>query len=194
MYDVGTGEYRVTDGHHRLAQAIANGQENIPTRTTFTKNNEGNVLTKSQLTDIYNQSPSTGGEIGGTTVYHGTSPQRAEIIKKEGFSINPKQETATIGKGVYFANDKGYSKLFSKGGDSSVIKAKLKPNLNIFDVKTSDDFVKLLGNNVNDRSPESITKRFQKLGYDGIRREGELVIFDPKNVSVSEEIPKGVKK
>lgn len=61
IYDVDKNTYRVTDGHHRLAQAIANGQEKIPTRTTFAKNNEGDVLTKNQLTDIWNQVQATSG-------------------------------------------------------------------------------------------------------------------------------------
>lgn len=162
-------------------------------RLTALNYDEGGRMMKSTIPDLSVVQPSrlqkaqssTPPSTGGEMVYHGTSPQRAEIIKKEGFSINPKQETSTLGKGIYFANEKGYSELFSKGGDSSIVQAKLKPNLKIFDVKTSDDFVALLGKDTNGGNPDAITKKFQKLGYDGIRREGELVIFDPKNVTSS---------
>ena len=136
------------------------------------------LKTKSQLTDIYNQAK------GGETYYHGTSQKRADIIRNEGFSINPQQKKSSLGKGVYLSSEKGYSDLFSQGLDSGVkggvtLETKLKPNLKIFN---ADDPVEFFKHVKPGDSPEVISRKFSEMGYDGIKRDIETVIFDPKNI------------
>lgn len=81
--------WRVSDGQHRIEQAIANGDKNIPAKVSyveriFNKNDAGTYtsiksekdLTKSQLTDIWNKANKTKPVLPAkkeTTLYHGTN-------------------------------------------------------------------------------------------------------------------------
>lgn len=117
---------------------------------------------------------------GGEILYHGTSTNRANTISKEGFSINSQQEKSSLGKGIYFSADKGYANTFGK----EVVTASPDPNLKIFDASNLDEFFKYVKQG---DSPEAITKKFQAMGYDGIKRDLETVIFDPKKVHVAQQ-------
>mgnify|MGYP003503283779 FL=1 len=130
------------------------------------------------------------------TFYHGTSPEAAKAITREGFSLGEEQYGRLNGNGVYVTEDHATSLMYSSGGEL-VTRVKVKNPININDVFTDPAYFDAM-DYVAEHFPELsrtqagaaiITRFAEAQGYDSIikMRHGiisELVVLDPKNVVV----------
>lgn len=113
-----------------------------------------------------------------TIYHHGTPNPEARI--KEGFSLDNAGARSgykgIMGKGVYLDTQGG--ELASQYGQP--IEVQIKKGLKLYEWKggTEDFYIK----ETKYGDPEEITKYLQKKGYDGVSGNGQMVIFDPKNV------------
>jgi hypothetical protein len=105
-YNVWDKTWRVSDGQHRIEQAIANGDETISARVSYVdrrwnKNSYGTNtsmisekdITKSQLTDIYNQATAPKGVEATTTSSSKLQPGKIQSQGQAGLEPSP-QATA----------------------------------------------------------------------------------------------------
>jgi len=123
-------------------------------------------------------------------LYHGTDEFSKALIDDEGFKLGNESYTPlgskdkSLGEGVYFG---ATPESVSQYGDN-VVKAALKPGVNIAKMTAQEVLNALRDAKVDFRDPEAVTKFFKSKGYDGIQTLRETVVFDPKNVLTSNQL------
>lgn len=123
--------------------------------------------------------------------YHGS--KEVDKIEKEGFNLDSVGKgsggNGFLGVGVYLGFSKGRASEYGK-----VSKFALKEDLSFYVPKTINEFTSMLmGADTQYGSPAEITKKMMKLGYDGIiasGEQGEIVVFDPKNILTAADLKK----
>lgn len=112
------------------------------------------------------------------TAYHGTSPENANKIKKNGFSVEKGANGQILGEGIYLDKTGGNgAKLYG----SEVLEINIPKNLKLFKANP----VELSITETNYGEPAKITQYLKSKGYDGVEANNQIVIFDPKLLKVS---------
>ncbi len=111
--------------------------------------------------------------------YHGTN-NSSDIIKN-GFSLNYTSKNSgypgVLGVGIYATTIKDRAKLYGK----NIVKISIPNRLNLYKIFNSLD---LYIKETDYGDPYKITKYFKQKVYDGIHIQDEIVIFDPKNITI----------
>jgi len=141
--------------------------------------------------------------------YHGTN--NPDAIRKGGFSLDRKfkEDSSFVGddffEGIYVTKDKSLFKDDGQLADVAEVlklripkKLKLAKNLNGKEIEDYIEF-KLKRNRLPTSEADHretmrlLTEDFKKMGYDGIDLSdgsNEIIIFDPKNISINGKPPK----
>lgn len=120
---------------------------------------------------------------------HGTSAEGARKILSDGFDVSLAGSgggyAGILGVGVYVdtSSDRGTAKLY---GDV-ILGIRVKDNIKLYDATPKGKGVQSLYTSAtNYGEPAKVTEHVKSLGFDGIKAEGQTVIFDPKDVQAYE--------
>ncbi len=130
------------------------------------------------------------------TLYHGTSSDAAQSIRSEGFDTGSLGRAGSnYGNGVYLTAKRDQADYFgAQRGDGSVT---LETKVNVKNPANEDDYKEAVKN--YDRSvftssmdafdearaeAKAITAELQRQGFDSVVTSDQVVVFDPKNVTV----------
>lgn len=122
--------------------------------------------------------------VKGKQYYHG-SPD-ADKIRKEGFKIGERtadKRAPVFGDGVYMTTIKDAAEPYAKRGafksaTGEVLEVNIPENLKLADVSVDDAF------------KPKVIERLKKQGYDGVRNDDIVNIFDPKKVNLGKATPR----
>ncbi|QLG69748.1 MAG: Lytic transglycosylase, catalytic [Candidatus Woesebacteria bacterium] len=131
------------------------------------------------------------------TLYHGTTPENAAIIRKTGFELKPPVHgRQVIGEGVYLTPTKEEAATFGK----EIIEATLKPGVKILHLNNPGEYYQLWQKVAKEAGAfgakevnmdKAISDWLKVRGYGGIEVKGfgtkgetYISIFDPKNIEV----------
>ena len=186
--------YYVLDGQHRIAQAVEDGhsfkmfvvptewlsEELKSTRKRWQLPTESQVVTA----DFPAIKP-------GMLLYHGTSQEGAESIRKTGIDMR-KSHKGYFGQGFYTAVDEDLAKSnyadFSgdeEGG--AVLTFKLKPGFRVLDMRNDADYAFWTSSGLDKKiSLDGFAEMAVKKGVDGLfdRSFEGVVIYNPKAVEL----------
>lgn len=129
------------------------------------------------------------------TYYHGTN--NAEAIRKQGFSANKGEGSSYLGdnyaEGVYLSKEKAP---YEEGGQLADVSEVLPSKISAKNIKTVDgpkgvlELHKQYGiNSLDENASAKLTDALKKDGYEGLDIGKEVVVFDPKKVSLSDSSP-----
>lgn len=148
--------------------------------------------------------------------FHVTREGNVEPIKRQGFHGTPGDNGELFGRGTYVHTDKEHSDRYLQGqqmfvwGDEVQVRTqtKVKNPLVIHATRTEHNPARLMGDALRkggyikpgeyNLTPDQITARLKKAGFDGIevRQEGynddvagsQIAVFDPKNVRIRPDL------